>query len=659
MRLTDSLRFKFLAWILFICFTAAISQGVVTYLNAKSLFTEQTQNQGREIMSRAATSEIQFWIDSKIQEIQILANLNSAKTMEVEEVVELLSLEMNVLGEEYENLFVINTHGEAFLDDGSTLDLSDREYFISALEGEATVSDPVVSRNTGNIVVPVSSPIYRDGEPVGVLGGAVLANQLIDRISAIQLGETGYVYMINKEGQYIVHPSHDYILQKSMFDQGEEVAEIADQMTAMQAGVTSYTLEGEDRFIAYAPIEQVGWSLAVNAPLEEITHTLNDMFVRNAMTTGVVLLLLGIIMWFISGKFIKPIIEMVGVTKTLSQKDLTQEIHSDDKSEFGILMNSFGEMNNNLRGIVEAVDNSSKDLNEVSTDILSAANQTGEASRQVNLSAEQVASASNAQAKDAEKTSEIAHDVAASIKNIENTTKAISEQTANFKEIVLTVTDLMDEQKMKMTNTVTSTGDVSQVIKVLDAKTKEISEVINLINSISEQTNLLALNAAIEAARAGEAGKGFAVVAEEVRKLAEETGAATLNIAGIIQEVQTQVADVVKEVDEVEKMVKEQGDSLENGLTAFNKIEAGAQSIDESIQEIVSTFDKTMKSVDEIVMATENISAVTEESAASAQEVTATAQSQLSAIENIVSMADRLDKLSSELRSLLNEFKLE
>lgn len=76
----------------------------------------------------------------------------------------------------------------------------------------------------------------------------------------------------------------------------------------------------------------------------------------------------------------------------------------------------------------------------------------------------------------------------------------------------------------KIALTVNST--VEQV-KLLEAKTKDIGGILNVISGISEQTNLLALNAAIEAARAGESGRGFAVVADEVRQLAKRTGEAT------------------------------------------------------------------------------------------------------------------------------------
>ena len=77
-----------------------------------------------------------------------------------------------------------------------------------------------------------------------------------------------------------------------------------------------------------------------------------------------------------------------------------------------------------------------------------------------------------------------------------------------------------------------SSGQVSDAIGALAAKSEQIGGIVETITGIADQTNLLALNAAIEAARAGEQGRGFAVVAEEVRKLAEESQQAAATIAG-------------------------------------------------------------------------------------------------------------------------------
>ncbi|PXX49031.1 methyl-accepting chemotaxis protein [Aquitalea magnusonii] len=121
---------------------------------------------------------------------------------------------------------------------------------------------------------------------------------------------------------------------------------------------------------------------------------------------------------------------------------------------------------------------------------------------------------------------------------------------ANGMELAMQQQQLLARQQLDTVSQSTlgireTVGHSAQTIAQLSDSTREIEQVVSLIQEIAKQTNLLALNAAIEAARAGESGRGFAVVADEVRKLAERTSKSTLEIDGMIQRVQHQASEAV------------------------------------------------------------------------------------------------------------------
>lgn len=197
------------------------------------------------------------------------------------------------------------------------------------------------------------------------------------------------------------------------------------------------------------------------------------------------------------------------------------------------------------------------------------------------------------------------------------------------------------EQMLSVTAAVNET--VAQV-KQLEAKTRDIGGIVNMISSISEQTNLLALNAAIEAARAGESGRGFAVVADEVRSLAKRTGEATTQIEAMLKEVQAQTVASVTAMENTQPKVESCQKNTAQASQLLVSIEQQSQDSLNRVREVVIATDEQVEVVRELVVAMEQISCMSKES--------------IRSMENNQVASQNLNALSDHLKQEVAFFKV-
>ena len=195
--------------------------------------------------------------------------------------------------------------------------------------------------------------------------------------------------------------------------------------------------------------------------------------------------------------------------------------------------------------------------------------------------------------------------------NLDNIANTLNKDIISMKKVDLNIRDIRNASVESRKDISTLTESVSELLSLIERnnqsiqslaeKSRDIGNIVALIDNIANQTNLLALNAAIEAARAGEHGRGFAVVADEVRKLAENTQKATNEISISIQSMQQEVGSIEEGGDEVSKIASVSESKLHTFNEVFDKMEANSVSLDEIFAQLYKQLVLSVTKLDHIL----------------------------------------------------------
>jgi methyl-accepting chemotaxis protein len=543
---------------------------------------------------------------------------------------------------DYLEFSVAAIDGITYNSDGQ-INISDREYFRSAIEGTQIISNPLIQRRDNSLVL-MSATMFDDGS--GVAFGVIPYDVFNTSLKNIHIGDTGFVYMLDKNGIVIMYPEFEVIEAMSTFadyaaTEGlneayasyySALGKLTEEVLDSGSGSGEFTVNETDYLVTYMPVEgPEGWYVVSIVPEKEMFESFYSQLIIMIVSLLAMIIVAAILALCFTRTLARPIIGISGRLRRLAEGDLTLEDRiSSNTRDFQNLSDLLHDTTSYMRDYVGDIDyvlghiadgdlnvqsrveyvgdfvGIGESLNHIQTNLNDMIRTLVDSTRQITVQSEQISD--NAQSLAGGSVSS-----ASSLKHLADTMADVTDSISTTVAKTTTAGDLSASAKKTAADGTDKVHHLLESINDITSAASSIERINNVVEEIAFQTNILALNATIEAARAGAAGKSFGVVAEEVKNLAARCAQAS----GETSELISQVLSAISE------------GSASAGAAAetFEEIQQSVNNVDELMTSISQIFEHQASRISNLNHDIDRISSVTDASSTASIELAETSKS--------------------------------
>ena len=562
-------------------------------------------------------------------------------------------------------------------------DLSGKEWYTACQGRKAKVNSifsyitaPYVDEETGEQIITVCQEVKYKDVVQGVVAMDIDASALADYVENIRLLNTGFVMLVDEQGNIVVDSESNTFADGTVADLEffapltEELDKLEEQKAQLEENEdpaaddivlqASYTMRAEGRDCAITAMTDriTGWRLLGCISDQENQKNLININIGTLMA-GVIGLIFGCVIAVLTAlSFNREIKKLQNATHRVAGGDFSEKIKVTRSDEFGVLETNFNGMMDDVSELIHAVEDKSNHILEVAGGISEVAGNT-------KTTIEQVTQAIDSVAQGAVKQAESTQEANTEVENLKNSLDETKEYVSGMNGMTEKANEVSTEGIESVKDLIEKSGKTAEKSKVSLEVMNEMVESIDKIFYISDtiaditsQTNLLSLNASIEAARAGEMGKGFAVVADEIRKLADESKESTDEIKKIITEITEKSKLVESTMQENEVLQTEQQEAINRTEEIFGEIMKQIEMLGSGMERINALNDTMSANKDLVVDKMGTIASVSEQSAAATEEVNASTEQVNVTMEEISEHTETLQAIAKDLMETINRFKL-